>query len=157
MFRQDTDEAGEKKLSKVDEAFNTSGEYRFFLPAGEYVVRAEQGAVSVRAKAAVKAGKLSKETIVLGAGWLKVRVVDSSKGNPVQVRYIRVWKNVTNAAGEKKLAKVDEVYQGGGGATFFLPAGDYEISAEQEKEIGRESAVIEAGKTAELELRVVSR
>ena len=150
-LREGRDAAGEKTRQVVAEAFSTQGTHRFFLPAGAYVLRAEDdAAVSGEAPVTVRAGDLEEIDIVLDAGWLKATAVAKEGGTPVPVAWLRAQRQTRDAAGEATFATVAEAFSSGGRHRFFLPAGSYRVLAEDDAVRATAPASVKAGALSEV-------
>ena len=94
----------------------------FRLPAGDYVIRTQQGKAIAEQPVTVTAGSLTETLVVQNSGRIKATATYSAEGPAVDDGvYWRIFEAKTSLDGKRK--QVDA--SGAGEPVFALPAGDY--------------------------------
>jgi len=117
---------------------------KFTLPAGKYYVTAAIGNVKVGKEVEVIAGKLTKTSIVVGVGALKVAAIPAKGGKPLKKAYIKIFEIEKQLDGSRK-----NVTGGNPRNTFKLPAGKFLVEARIDGAHMTQEVEITAGKLTE--------
>ncbi len=123
-----TDEFGKKTVEKV--AFVPfTDTATFYLPPGEYILKAHKGKIHTQKKITLRNGeRLDTKLVYEGAGKLRVYATLSEGGKPIGSKSITVYKESKDEFGKSSLEKVTwKPYPST--VTFDLPAGEYVVEA----------------------------
>lgn len=130
-----------QKGEAIEEKLGSSGEARFKLPPGNYLVEATEDAVTVMQTITIKPGAASNLDLVLNAAYLTLNALAVPGGNPIAVEWLKVYtpvnppKQILYALGSS------------GTATFMVPAGQYIAEASKGVVAANEMIEVAAGET----------
>ncbi|MGI9416508.1 MAG: VWA domain-containing protein [Geminicoccaceae bacterium] len=125
----------------------------FELAAGRYYVEAIYGDAKAAREIEIRAGEAGKETIVVGAGRLKLPTRLAEGAEPLtEDGYHTIYESRKDQLGELVYDKIDT---GGLSETFSLPAGDYRVVTTYRSNKGnaeaRTDVTVEAGRLNEMD------
>lgn len=112
-----------------------------FLPVGTWRIRADLDHVQTERDVTVTAGALIDTSLILGAGRLKLKVIDKEGGtSPAQVVYRITEDDSDSATGRREVARSTALEP-----EFTLPAGTYYVSARHGAAEARDRVLVNAG------------
>lgn len=150
LYREETDDAGKKQRVKHTNS-GYEKEASFFVPAGEYILYGQNGASKTEKNVTVDAGKGRDEQLTFNSGWLQATSVLVAGGSTLDKTWFGLYREVVDSSGQTTRVKhTNSGYQPQ--ASFFVPAGEYILYAENGGKKGELKINIEAGKpiTAEV-------
>ena len=119
----------------------------FTLPAGDYYATATLGRTVKGTGVGIRPGERTDVTLVLGAGVLKVDVLATEGGAPLDDGYIYVYETAVGADGSRK-----KVANGGQRTQFTIPAGTYYVTGQSGKAIAGREIEVKAGERTEVSI-----
>jgi len=123
VYREETDDSGRNKRVKHTNS-GYEKEAAFFVPAGEYILYAQNGASNTEARITVEAGKGKDEQLVFNSGWLRSTAVAATGGKPMGKTWFGLYREETDDSGKNQRVKhTNSGYETE--ASFFVPAGEY--------------------------------
>jgi len=140
--------------NQVTQRMGMLGLPRIPLPAGRYFVTAEYGSASANVEVEVTPGRVTEQVLNLRAGILRLTAVLTDGGNPVaeDVTY-KVYTAARDPGGNRK--QVTQRMGILGPPRIPLPTGRYFVTAVRSGGNASAETVITAGKTQDVELRIV--
>ena len=137
----------------VTESSQYAAPPRFPVPAGRYFVTAEYGSASASADVEVAPAKVSRETLNLRAGILRLTAVSSAGGEAIAqgVAYA-VYNAARDTEGNRKL--VTESSQYAAPPRFPLQAGRYFVTATHATGTASAETAVAAGGVHDVQLRL---
>lgn len=124
-----------------------TGRSSFVLPAGAYLVQAEEGQAAAEREIRVAAGERMEAEVVLDAGVLQVRAVEADGSAPSDRLRWEVLGAEEDLRGHR-----ERVLGPTSRDQFVLPAGGYVVQAQVEGRAAREEVTVVAGERVELEI-----
>ncbi|MEL7489552.1 MAG: VWA domain-containing protein [Pseudomonadota bacterium] len=121
----------------------------FYVPAGDYVVRAQHGKAEVDAPVSVTAGELTEHRFTMDVGYLRLSAAMSETSDPLQDDlYYKVLEAKQNLEGERK----DIDASGKANPLFRLRAGSYVIMTRHGKAVTETPVEVIAGELVEAKI-----